>query len=70
MSEWISVKERLPEFKENAYTKDVLMAFHDGTMAVLPFQRRDGSIKTGHFDPITTVAGWMPLPDAPKDVKE
>lgn len=75
MSEWISVKDRLPEITHivrdngDGYSDDVLMLFTDGTIEVIEFELRDGVVETGHGNSLDIVTHWMPLPEPPKEEK-
>lgn len=70
MSEWISVKERLPEKKQ-----DVLMYFNSGNMAVGWWHDEDEHITfwcaytdDGFYTDCDYIpTHWMPLPESPKE---
>jgi len=72
---WISVKERLPVFRqynqndESGYTEDVLMCFVWGRIRINNFEKVDGIVTTGHGNNLNEVTHWMPLPEAPKEEK-
>lgn len=67
--EWISVKDRLPNFREDSFSSDdVLVIYDTGKMAVRRYFFYDffwEIIDGDHeYDEITH---WMPLPQPPKD---
>jgi hypothetical protein len=64
MSEWISVKDRLPEFDQDVliYRKDGLIMMADFPGEFYTYRDTDGhSIERD-------VTHWMPLPDAPSPI--
>lgn len=71
-AKWISVKERLPVFRqynqndESGYTEDVLMCFVWGRIRINNFEKVDGIVTTGYGNNLNEVTHWMPLPEAPK----
>lgn len=72
-SQWISVKERLPVFRqynqndESGYTEDVLMCFVWGRIRINNFEKVDGIVTTGYGNNLNEVTHWMPLPKPPED---
>ena len=72
---WISVKERLPVFRqynqndESGYTEDVLMCFVWGRIRINNFEKVDGIVTTGYGNNLNEVTHWMPLPEPPKEEK-
>lgn len=76
MSEWISVKDRLPEISEHGYSEDVLLLSSVGRMEISNIQKVkrlvkwrgiESVIETENGTPIEYFTHWMPLPEAPKD---
>ena len=71
--QWISVKERLPVFRqynqndESGYTEDVLMCFVWGRIRINNFEKVDGIVTTGYGNNLNEVTHWMPLPKPPED---
>lgn len=65
---WISVKERLPVFRqynqndESGYTEDVLMCFVWGRIRINNFEKVYGVVTTGCGNNLNEVTHWMPLP--------
>ena len=74
-NQWISVKERLPVFRqynqndESGYTEDVLMCFVWGRIRINNFEKVDGIVTTGYGNNLNEVTHWMPLPAPPKEEK-
>lgn len=75
MSEWISVKERLPEINKHGYSEDVLLLSQVGRIEVSNIQKVKRVVKwrgiepvieTENGTPIEDFTHWMPLPEAPK----
>lgn len=63
MSEWISVKERLPEEGEVILTRDKYGHLRDRTL------KRVGKMMLftpDGMEPIRHITHWMPLPEPPK----
>lgn len=75
LDSWISVKKRLPVFRqynqndESGYTEDVLMCFVWGRIRINNFEKVDGIVTTGCGNNLKEVTHWMPLPEAPKEEK-
>lgn len=74
-TDWISVKERLPEIGEHGYSKDVLLLSEVGRMEVSHIEKVKRVVKwrgiepvieTENGTPIEYFTHWMPLPEAPK----
>jgi hypothetical protein len=69
-SEWISVKDRLPEIN-NRMSEDVLILDEYGQMSVKPFEIVNNKIVVDWGEagtrPLSNFTHWMPLPAAPKD---
>lgn len=64
MTEWISVKDRLPKAKETVLAYEA--AFDSMSMAYrLP--NTEEWIDTGDYYPLEAVTHWMPLPKPPKE---
>ena len=67
-AQWISVKERLPVFRqynqndESGYTEDVLMCFVWGRIRINNFEKVYGVVTTGCGNNLNEVTHWMPLP--------
>lgn len=62
MSEWISVKDRLPEDGETVLT------FKNGITEVQVYEKkRNGWIRGNWFWSMATVSHWMPLPEPPEE---
>lgn len=72
-AKWISVKERLPVFRqynqndESGYTEDVLMCFVWGRIRINNFEKVDGIVTTGYGNNLNEVTHWMPLPKPPEE---
>lgn len=65
MSEWISVKDRFPDYQEI-----VLVINRDGEMAVCKFQKTEFEYFFMLFNTsyqIINVTHWQSLPEPPKD---
>lgn len=66
MSEWISVKDRLPQEKEVVLTYE--SAFDSMSMAFrLP--NTEEFINVGDYYALDAVTHWMPLPNPPEDTE-
>ncbi len=70
MSEWISVKDRLPEIN-NRMSEDVLMLDEYGKMSVKSFEIVNNEIVVDWGEagtrPLSDFTHWMPLPKPPED---
>ena len=65
MTEWVSVKDRMPEDGETVLT------YKDGIVEIQEFdKRRKGWLSKGWFWSMATVSHWMPLPELPKEEDE
>jgi hypothetical protein len=78
MSEWISVKNRLPEIPENDYSNRVLLLRADGFIEIARVEKcvrfvrplqEALIVETDNGDPIEEFTHWMPLPQPPKEEK-
>lgn len=75
MTEWISVKDRLPENQKGFLMHSVLMAYRvedDGAFIDYEVAFKYGKFYAfccidGEFGVITNVTHWQPLPEPPKD---
>lgn len=63
MSDWISVKERLPDINDEyiVFTEDAEVFICEYLPSVNQWWDRDASIIYGR------ITHWMPLPDPPKE---
>jgi hypothetical protein len=72
-SQWISVKDRLPEIGENGFSEDVLLQTQFGEMHVSCFENitREIRVEWGDagFLSLDDFTHWMPLPAAPEEEK-
>jgi len=59
MSEWISVKDRLPEFEQ-----DILICRDLGEARIVQTEEYQGSLYWGTS--YNNVTHWMPLPEPPE----
>lgn len=70
---WISVKKRLPVFRQynqnddSGYTEYVLMCFAWGRIRISNFEKVDGIVTTGYGNNLNEVTHWMPLPKPPEE---
>ena len=64
MSEWISVKDSLPEIGVRVLTLDKWRHIHDREL----YQYRSGGLvfRPDGLEPGNDVTHWMPLPEPPK----
>ena len=60
MSEWISVKERLPEHGQ------ITLCYDDGEMDCDQWDEW-ANVWVGHSQRVIRVTHWMPLPEPPKE---
>jgi len=76
MSEWISVKDKLPDIPEGEYSEEVLMLYESGKIIVTQFERRLRITRPGVQEliiedymgnPIEEFTHWMPLPKPPEN---
>ena len=71
IGEWVSVKDRLPEEKENPYTKDyqevlcVLSTRFGTDVRVYKFGK--GHFWNGPTEIDRVISHWMPFPELPKE---
>jgi len=66
MSEWISVKERMPD--ECSYVLCYVNDIVSGWVELLKYEGRHvwvDAVNADEYEPIVT--HWMPLPEPPKD---
>lgn len=65
---WISCSERMPE-----ETGDIIVVSDGIVMSGISYSRRDGfyiaALEYDDDEPIDGVTHWMPLPEAPQEVK-
>ena len=71
---WISVEDRLPEDNDPEYYQTVILTLKNKKVVTGCYRTLDGEwwgdVIDGEYINITDeVTHWMPLPDAPKDVK-
>ena len=66
-SEWVNVRDELPEIGKRVLTLDYLGHIRDREL----YQFRDGSIVfyPNGLKPGRDITHWMPLPEPPKEVK-
>ena len=75
-TQWISVKDRLPEIPENDYSNRVLLLRADGFIVIARIEKcvrfvrplqEALIVETDNGDPIEEFTHWMPLPQPPKE---
>lgn len=67
MSEWVSVKRRMPEDDEYVLVAITGMKSYGYERYVRMDFRRDGRWVSAFDEPIEVVTHWMPLPEPPKE---
>jgi hypothetical protein len=76
MSEWISVKDRLPEIPENDYSNRVLLLRTDGFIVIARIEKcvrfvrplqEALIVETDNGDPIEEFTHWQPMPKPPEE---
>ena len=70
MSEWISVKDRLPEIKKYG-TSDIVLAFdkRNGKCFALRYKTSNETKWFCSGSEVCDITHWMQLPESPKEEK-
>jgi len=67
MSDWISVKDRLPENDDNYLILFEYGRYRFNERVIVGFYSNNKWCVSGHSNNLDTVTHWMPLPEPPKD---